>query len=580
MFHEGWVKDLLIVLATAGGLVPLLGWLRVGVVPGFLIAGMLLGPFGLGRFDDVAPWIAWITFADPDDIEPFAELGVLFLLFVVGLEFSLERLWTMRRMVFGLGSAQFFLSAGLILGAAYVLGQGFDDSLVIGLALALSSTAIITQVLIETHRFALPVGRVSMAVLIFQDLMVVPVVLVIGLLAGDEVAVPGAVLRAVLLAGAVLAVIFLAGRYLMRPLLKLAATTGSRELMVAIPLFLAIGTAALTGAVGLSPALGAFLAGVLLGESEYRHQLKVDIEPFKGLLLGLFFMTVGMSLDLAALAATPFAFLFALVGLLVFKAAVAFSVARAFAIPTAVAIEVGFTLAGAGEFALVAFTLAEREQLMDPPVHQFVVAVAALSMLTIPVLALIGRQLGALATSRRAERRHGTDGVVTDALADHVVIGGFGRVGQTLGRILDVEQVPFIAVDLDADIVEKQRRAGRPVFFGDACRREILERLGGAEARSFVITTDDAAAGERMARAILAYWPKATIHARALDGDHARRLMAIGVTNVVPEALEASLQLAGRVLGGFGLPDDAVDARLNVAREAEIQLLGGAGEKG
>ncbi len=462
MFEVGWIRDLLIVLATAGLIVPLLGRLRIGVVPGFLIAGILLGPAGLGRFVESVPWLGWITFADPDDIEPFAELGVLFLLFVIGLEFSLERLWTMRRLVLGVGSAQFFLSAGLILGAVWILGQGFDDALVIGLALALSSTAIVTQVLIEKHRFAAPIGRLSLGVLIFQDLMVVPIVIIIGMLGGEEVAVPSAVISAIGLAVAVLAVIIVAGRYLMRPLLRLAAGTGSRELIVAIPLFLAIGTAALTGAVGLSPALGAFLAGLLLSESEYRHQLEVDIEPFKGLLLGLFFMTVGMTLDLAALAAEPIAFLGALIGVLVLKAAVIFSIARAFAIAAPVAIEAAFVLAGAGEFALVAFTLAQREQLMDPALHQFAVSVAALSMLAIPVLAVAGRRLGGLVTRRNATARHGVDGVDTESLSDHVVIGGFGRVGQTMGRILDVEQVPFIAVDLDAELVHAQRKAGRP----------------------------------------------------------------------------------------------------------------------
>jgi CPA2 family monovalent cation:H+ antiporter-2 len=574
MFEEGWVRDLLIVLATAGVLVPLLARLRVGVVPGFLIAGMLLGPYGLGRFDDYAPWIAWITFAEPDRVAPFADLGVVFLLFVIGLEFSLSRLWTMRRLVFGVGSAQFFISTLVISGAVFMRHQGFDDALVIGLALALSSTAIVTQVLIESHRFATPVGRLSLGVLIFQDLMVVPIVLVIGLLAGEELAVPRAILRAIALGVVVLAVIVLAGRFLVKPLLRLAAASNSRELMVAAPLFLAILTAALTEMVGLSPALGAFLAGLLLSESEYRHQLEVDIEPFKGLLLGLFFMTVGMTLDLTVIAASLLPFLAALIGLLLIKSAIAFSVARALAIPTAVAIEAAFALAGGGEFALVVFALAQREQLMEPAVHQFVVAVAALSMLTIPVLALIGRRLGAVATRRGAEQRLGVDGVDTDSLADHVVIGGFGRVGQTMARVLDAEQVPFIAVDLDAELVEKQRRAGRPVFYGDACRREILEKLGGEAARTFVITTDDPEAGERMAQAILAHWPKAAIHARALDGDHARRLMAIGVTNAVPEALEGSLQLAGRVLVGIGLPDDAVDSRLSVAREAEVRLLG------
>jgi CPA2 family monovalent cation:H+ antiporter-2 len=574
MFDESWIKELLIVLATAGVVVPLFGRFRVGVVPGFLIAGVILGPAGLGRLADDHPWLSGFTFSTPEHVLPFAELGVLFLLFLIGLEFSLERLWSMRRLVLGLGPAQFFGSVALILAGVAWLDRGLEPALVVGLALALSSTAIVTQVLIEAHRFAAPVGRVSIGVLLFQDLMVVPIVIVIGLMAGEELAVSGAVTRAIALAVAALAIIALAGRYLIGPLLRLAGATGNRELVVAIALFLAIGTALLTGAVGLSPALGAFLAGLLLGESEYRHQLEVDIEPFKGLLIGLFFMTVGMSLDLVAIASAPASYLGAVLALILAKFLVVALAARLFGIGVPVTVEAGFVLAGAGEFAFVAFTLALHEQVIDPAFHQFAVSVAALSMLAIPGLAILGRQIGTALQNRSAETRDGVDGIGADrVLSDHVVIGGLGRVGQAVARVLEAEQIPYVAVDMKADLVAAKRRAGEPVYFGDASRREILEKLGGARARAFVVTTDKPEAAERMVKAILRAWPKATIHARALDVEHARRLSAIGVTDVVPEALEGSLQLAGRVLAAIGLPDDAIDARLDVAREAEIRRL-------
>lgn len=570
MVEGSGVKELLIVLATAGVVVPLFGRLRLGVVPGFLIAGVILGPAGLARLVGDYPWLSTITVLTPDRVQPLAELGVLFLLFLIGLEFSLERLWTMRRMVLGLGSAQFFVSAALIFAGLAMLGFGLDIALVIGLALALSSTAIVMQLLIEARRFAAPVGRLSIAVLLFQDLMVVPVVIVIGLIGGEAAGLQGAIAGAIALAAAVLVIIIVAGRYLVGPLLRLAGMTGSRELIVAIALFLAIGTALLTSAVGLSSALGAFLAGLLLGESEYRHQLEVDIEPFKGLLLGLFFMSVGMSLDLAEIAAAPSIYFGALLAMLALKGAVIFGAARLFSIEAPVAAESAFILAGAGEFALVAFTLAASEQLLDPVLHRFVVSVAVLSMIAIPGLAILGQRIGRMLEHRQANARDGVDDNDIQALTDHVIIGGFGRVGRTIGRVLDAEQIPFVALDIKADRVSRYRKEGQPVFFGDASRREILEKVGGARARAFVVTTDRPDATEYMARAILAAWPNATIHARALDGDHAKKLMEIGVKEVVPEALEGSLQLAGRILVNVGLPDDAVDARLAVARESEI----------
>jgi len=576
MLEESWAREMLVVLATAGVVVPVFSRLRVGVVPGFLIAGILLGPGGLGRFTGELPWLGWITFSDPERVSSFAELGVLFLLFLIGLEFSFDRLWSMRRLVLGLGSLQFVLSAGLIAAGALALDVPFAVALVAGLAFALSSTAIVTELLIEAHRFATPLGRVALGVLLFQDVMVVPIVIVVGVLGGDGVALPAALLRAVVFAAAALVAIVVIGRYLVRPLLRLAAAAGSRELVVAIALFLAIGTALFTAAVGLSAALGAFLAGLLLGESEYRHQIEVDIEPFKGLLLGLFFMTVGMSFDLSALTVGPLVLLGALLALLAGKTAVAFAAARAMRVETPVAAELGFLLAGAGEFAFVVFALGAREGLLAGGTLQFVVSLAALSMVAIPMLAALGERLGRRLAARAGQRDHGIDRAGAEPFSDHVIIGGFGRVGRTVARLLEAERIPYVALDLDVDLVAAERRAGRPVYYGDASRREMLERLGAAAARAFVVTTDEPAASERMVTAIRRAWPGTVIHARAKDGAHARRLMAIGVADAVPETLEGSLQLAGQVLSGIGLPDEAVDARLDVARSAEVSRLAAA----
>jgi monovalent cation:proton antiporter-2 (CPA2) family protein len=574
MLDETGIKHILIFLVTAGIVIPLLGRFRVGVVPGFLIAGVVLGPLGLGRLASEYPWVSTFTFTTDDHVLVFADLGVLFLLFLIGLEFSLERLWAMRKLVLGLGSVQFVVSTLVILaGVSLVLHDNFDLALIVGLALALSSTAIVTQVLIEARRFAAPVGQVSIAVLLFQDLMVVPVVIIVGLLGGGNFALHGAVFGAIALAIAALAIILFAGRYLIGPLLHLAAKTGSREIVVAIALLLAIGTAVVTNAAGLSPALGAFLAGLLLGESEYRHQIEVDIEPFKGILLGLFFMTVGTSVDVVAVAEMPLAYIGALIGLLVVKALILVGGARLFGLEIGLSIEAALVLAGAGEFAFVTFKLASEEHLLTADQYQFLVSVAALAMLTIPLLAIAGRKLAAFVDRRPTLNTGVLEGFDRASIKDHVIIGGFGRVGRTIGRVLDAERIPFIALDLDADLVAEQRKAGLPVFFGDASRHEILERVGAARARAFVVTTNEPNATERVVRSILAAWPDATIHARALDADHAEKLAEIGVKDVVPEALEGSLLLAGRILASVGMPDDAISARLDAARQFEIRRL-------
>ncbi len=575
MFEGGWLKDLMIVLATAGVLVPLLGWLRVGIVPGFLAAGVVLGPGGLGHLVGVVPWLDAVTFSGPERVEPFAELGVLFLLFVIGLEFSFDRLWSMRRMVFGAGSAQFIVATALILVSVMWFTRSFAAALVVSLAFALSSTAVGSQVLIEARRFASPAGRLSLAVLLFQDLMVVPVVIVVDLLAGQEVALSGAVIRAIVIAVAGVGIIVVAGRFVVGPLMRLAAGTGSRETVVAIAMFLAIGAAILTAWLGLSAALGAFLAGILLGENEYRHQLQVDLEPFKGLLLGLFFMTVGMSIDVVATAAELPLLVLLVVSLLALKIVAMGAAGRLWRMPLPVVVESAFVLAGAGEFAFVVFTLARGAELISGRVLEVAIIVAAVSMLATPLVAAAGRRIALRLDARRDNRAHG----VGDApeFHDHVVIGGFGRVGEMVARVLDAEQIPYIALDLNAVRVAEKRRDGRPVFYGDASRREILERVGGGSARAFVVTPDAPAAAELMVRAIRQAWPDAAIHARALDADHARRLADVGASDVVPEALEGSLQLAGRVLAGVGLPDEAVDARLAVQREIEIRQLAGKG---
>jgi CPA2 family monovalent cation:H+ antiporter-2 len=565
MLQQTWTKDLLIFLVAAGVIVPLFGRLRIGVVPGFLLAGILLGPNGLGLLSAAAPFVDAITFADPERVAPFAELGVIFLLFLIGLDFSVERLWAMRRYVFGLGGAQFLVSAAAIAAAIVAVGFEIRTALVAGMALALSSTAIVTQILIERRRLALPVGRTTLSVLIFQDLMVVPIVIAVGLLAGAQVTTSGAVLRALLFALVAISSIILAGRFLVRPLLRLAVLRGTRDLVVAIALLIAFGASVVTSAVGLSAALGAFLAGILLSASEYRHQLEIDVEPFKGLLLGLFFMTVGMSFDVRAVWGTPFAFATALISLLLVKVLVLLVVGRFFRLESGVRTEAAFLLAGVGEFAFVALTLASQQGVIPPSTFAFLISLSTLAMLVTPFLSAVGGRIGRKRSRDRASKELGVDEDVVD-FADHVIIGGFGRVGRTVGRLLDEERIPYVGLDMNPDLVSDARAAGHAVFLGDASRFEILERLGGHRAVAFVVTTNDPSATEEMVRAIHLAWPNTTVHARALDREHAARLEEIGVSHVVLETLEASLQLGAQVLVRLGIPDQAVDDRIEYLR--------------
>ena len=356
MHHEAWLKDLLVFLVAAGMIVPLFHRARIGAVLGFLVVGVAVGPFGFGQLAGDYPWVRYLTIEDRARAVPFAELGVMFLLFLIGIEMSTERLWSLRHLVAGIGSLQFLASAVAIGLGLSLMGTPGAAAIILGLGLAMSSTAVVMQLLEEQGRTATPLGRVAIAVLLFQDLMVAPVLFGVEILArGGNVAVGLA--SALLQAAVAIAAILVAGRYLLRPLFSVAARTGSRELIMAMTLLLVIAAAAATGYAGLSTALGAFLAGALLSETEYRHQVEVDIAPFKGLLLGLFFITVGMSLDIRMVWNAIGIVLLAVAALLLVKAIILYVVIRAFRLQPSVAVEAAVLMAQAGEFAFVVVAL-------------------------------------------------------------------------------------------------------------------------------------------------------------------------------------------------------------------------------
>jgi CPA2 family monovalent cation:H+ antiporter-2 len=578
VLHAENLKGLIIFLAVAGIIVPLFHRARIGAVLGFLIAGAVLGPHGLGHLEGEHSWLHYVTFDNPERGEALAEFGIVMLLFLLGLELSVQRLWQLRRYVLGVGLVQVVVSTFAIGLSVRFSGGVRPAGIVLGLCLALSSTAIVMQLLNEQHRVAHPAGRIALSVLLFQDLMVVPVLFIVGVLSAGGL--HGSVLTLILpFAGALaaLAVIVVAGRFLIGPLLHSAVRTGSRDLIMAVALLILVAFSVATGLAGMSIALGAFLAGLLISDSEARHHVEVDLEPFKGLLLGLFFITVGTRVDIGAVAADALWIALAVVALMAVKTAVLYGAARAFGVPRPVAAEVSLLLSQAGEFAFVVIGVAQAGKLLSPRLAGGTVAVVALSMLLTPLLAY-----GARVLARRldtADRDGDMPGDDAAGLENHVVIGGLGRVGRLVAEVLQAENVPYVGLDTEGDTIGQMRAEGLPVYFGDASRPELLEKIGAERARAFVVTVNDRRSAERMVSAARHIQPEAVIFARAADPPHAARLLSLGAAHVVPVTVEASLQLAARLLESLDLPEETVSKRITDMRAAELGKLrpGGVG---
>ncbi|MBI3451272.1 MAG: cation:proton antiporter [Rhodospirillales bacterium] len=566
-----YLQEIVVFLVAAGIIVPVFHRLRVSPVLGYLAIGGIIGPFGLGLFVDKIGWLSYAVISDIEGVHALAELGVVFLLFMIGLELSLDRLWSMRRLVFGLGSAQVGLTAAALGAVAWVLDAGAQASILLGASLALSSTAIVMQILVERRALGTPLGQASFSILLLQDLAVVPILFTVGVFgAKTEQSIGLALVIAVGKALAIMIAIYIGGRVALRPLFNLVAHARSIEMFVAAALLVVIGTSALVGAAGLSMALGAFLAGLLLAETEYRHEINVDIEPFKGLFLGLFFMSVGMGIDYRAVGEQVVWIVAAVVGLFVVKSTIATGLCLAFGLPRYTSLEAGLLLGQGGEFAFVVVGLAATLGLLPPEIGQFVLIVVSLAMVATPLVAIAANRLAAT-LERRALAAGQEAGLSAPLdLEGHVVIAGFGRVGRTLGQLLDDEAIPYVAVDLDASAVAENRRERLPVYYGDASRLEILRRARVDTARALVVTMDNTVAGEHVVRVVHGEWPHLPIYARARDAVHAARLLELGATEAILETIEASLQLGGRVLEGTGMPMEAVQRRISAQREIEL----------
>lgn len=570
-----FLREVVVFLVTAGVVVPLFQRLKVSPILGFLVAGILIGPFGIGRLVSEWPWLRYASIDDVEGVSHLAELGVVFLLFMIGLELSLQRLWAMRRMVFGFGLMQVLVTGAVIWAGGRLIGLDGATAIIIGACLALSSTAIVTELLVEKRRLASPPGRAAFSVLLFQDLAVVPILFIIGALgARDPDGLALDLLIALVEAALAIVVILAAGRIIVRPFLRFVGGSRNREVFTAAALLIILGTAVATSFAGLSMALGAFLAGLVFSDTEFRHQIEADIEPFKGLFLGLFFVSVGMSIDPAFVVSRPVEIVGLTVGLFVLKAALLTAIGLAARLPLAIAVETGLLLGLIGEFALVGLGAADGLGLIDPDTSQLLVIVAGASMAITPLLVPWAEKIGKALEARSLHRE--LDGGLDGAeLSDHVIIAGFGRVGRLLGDILEYEKAAYLALDVNGPSVAALRRKGVPVFFGDTSRVDVLKRAGIEHASAVIVTMDDPVAAENIVRAVRRDGHSVPIIARARDRAHAERLFALGANEVIPETVEASLQLGEVMLRGLGIPAEAARSIIGERRDMERAALDG-----
>jgi glutathione-regulated potassium-efflux system protein KefB len=556
MSEERFLIHATVFLAAAVIGVPLLKRLGLSSVLGYIVAGAAIGPWGLELAGDV------------ESVRGYAEIGIVMLLFLIGLELLPSRLWELRRAVFGFGAAQ-VAATGTGLGlAAWALGVTPGAAAIIGFGLALSSTAIGLQILIEKKQLSTPHGRAGFAVLLFQDLAVIPLLAVLPVLTGARGGVVYAAggfspLVTVLLLVAVVA----AGRYLLRPYFRELANAGSQEVFMAGALLVVLAVGVLMHKLGISMALGAFVAGMLLAGSEYRHEIEADIEPFKGLLLGLFFMAVGMSVNFGLIADEPLTIAGLVVGLVVIKAAVVFTLARAFGEETRSAYPLAVVLSQGGEFAFVLFSLAAGEKLLPVALAHLLVVVVTISMLTTPLL------VNLLQCLPRRRESAAPEGAAPPAEENPVIIAGFGRVGQIVGRILATRGIPFTALDRDSEQLDFVTQFGEKAYFGDASRLDLLRAARADKASILVIAIDDIEASMKCAEIAKQHFPRLKIFARAHNRLHAYRLLDLGIKRVWRETFHSSADMAGRVLTELGLPESTAEETVNIFTLHDERLL-------
>ncbi len=550
-----YLDEALVLLSAAVVAVPLFRLLGLGAIPGFLIAGAVLGPSGVGYIED------------HERIAPLAELGVVLLLFVIGIEINPVRLWRMRGLVFGLGTLQVLVTGAVLTPVIHLfLHTNWQISLLIGLALALSSTALVLQLLTERQVVSSAYGRPSVAILLLQDLAVVPLLALVSLMSAPGPIVTEDLALAVAEAVGILLLIVLFARHILNPILHLLARAGSPEIFTASALLLVLGTAQLMEGIGLSMAMGAFIAGLVIADSSYRHQIIAEVQPFRGLLLGLFFMSMGMSLDVRVLLTDPLILFLAVVGLLVVKAGVLWSLLHLFRIRGRLAWSVALLLSQSGEFALVLFSLAWSTGLMEEGLFQYLLTVVLLTLVTTPFLERLAYRIFLASAAAPAHvPEMGKEPQQGDRRP--VIVAGFGRMGHRVGYLLEAMDVPYVAIDRDPAVVERERRDGRSVFYGDVRQPEVLRAAGVVEAPLVIVSIDDLEATGRVVASIRMQSPTIPVFARGHDLRRCRELKALGASFIVSETLEASAELGRAALLELGYEESEVMAILQRFRE-------------
>ena len=563
------LSDALVILGAAGIVIPLFARFRITPVIGFILIGLLVGPFGLGRMVAEHPWLFYVTITDQAGLEPFAEFGIVLLLFTIGLELSFNRLWAMRKLVFGLGALELLVIGGLLAAFFAATGQYWTGALALGLALALSSTALVLPI----AGTQTPVGRAALSMLLFEDIAIVPIIFVLGALAPYADADGFEGLMDTLWMGAlVVLAMMVIGRFALPQLFAQAARTKSPELFLAASLLVVIGASLATTAVGLSPIVGALVAGLLIAETEYHSEVEGIMEPFKGLALGVFLITVGMGVDLVTIWENLGGIALAVVAVLLLKAIVTGSLLWMMGARRSTAVETGILMASPSETTLIVLAAATSAALIATETAQFWQIVTAIGLTVTPMLAKLGKVL-----ARQVDETPDVEVIGADSDQPPAIIVGCGRVGRLVAQMLTRHGKPYLAIDSDTDQIEQCKREGYNAVFANAARMDVLDRLGVERAPAVILTMDEPVLAQRLVRKLRALYPDLPIIVRARDTAHAAELYKAGASTAVPETLESSLQLSEAVLVDLGVPMGPVIASIHEKRdEFRSRIMEGA----